>query len=93
MIRKLVEMHDMFGSLYPPIPIFDIPYAVMNRIVYEVGLLPVELGGWSSLLLLAESVGDFTTNNMLDIHRKLSIVQRINDACLWSLLLFMHRTN
>ncbi len=52
MTQKLVEMHGMFGSLYQPIPIFDIPYAVMNRIVYEGGLPPVMLGGWPSLFLL-----------------------------------------
>ena len=45
-------MHDMFGSLYQPIPIFDIPYAVMNRIVYEGALPPVLLGVWSSLLFV-----------------------------------------
>jgi hypothetical protein len=52
MTQKLVEMHDMFGSLFQPIPIFDIPYAVMNRIIYEAVLPPVMLGGWSSLLFL-----------------------------------------
>ena len=52
MTQKLVEMHDMFGSLFQPIPIFDIPYAVMNRKVYEAVLPPVMLGGWSSLFLL-----------------------------------------
>ncbi len=52
MTQKLVEMHDMFGSLYQPIPIFDIPCAAMNRIVHEAVLPPVMLGGLSSLLLL-----------------------------------------
>ena len=42
----------MFGSLFQPIPILDIPYAVMNRKVYEGVLPPVMLGGWSSLFLL-----------------------------------------
>jgi hypothetical protein len=52
MTQTLVEMHDMFGSLFQPIPIFDIPYAVMTRKVYEAVLPPVMLGGWSSLLFV-----------------------------------------
>ena len=64
MTQKLVEMHDMFGSLYQPIPIFDIPCAVINRIIYEGGLPPVKLGGLSSLFFvscyfLGERCGDF----------------------------------
>ena len=51
MTQKLVEMQEMFGSLFQPIPIFDIAYAVTNMIVYEGGLPPVKLGGWSSLFL------------------------------------------
>ena len=55
----------MFGSLVRPIPIFDIPCAAMNRIVYEGGPPPVMLGGWSFLFLLylviflGERCGDF----------------------------------
>ena len=44
MTQKLVGMHDKFGSLYQPIPIFDIPYAAMKMIVYEAVLPPVMLG-------------------------------------------------
>ena len=56
MTQKLVGMHDKFGSLYQPIPIFDIPYAAMKMIVYEAVLPPVMLGGWSSLFFVVSVI-------------------------------------